>query len=192
MMAMKKHDTYRGELKLNEPMSKHTSWRVGGPADHFYTPADEADLANYIASLPGHEPVLWLGLGSNLLVRDGGIRGTVISLQGSLAEMRVLDSHRVVAGAGASCGKLARFCGKQNWVGAEFLAGIPGLLGGALAMNAGAYNGETWALVESVNTLDRRGVIHTRARGEFKTGYRSVVGPIIFPFRPQASIKRAA
>ena len=91
MMAMKKHDTYRGELKLNEPMSKHTSWRVGGPADRFYTPADEADLAEYVASLPGHEPLFWLGLGSNLLVRDGGIRGTVISLQGSLSEMRVLD-----------------------------------------------------------------------------------------------------
>ena len=178
MMAMKKHDTYRGELKLNEPMSKHTSWRVGGPADRFYTPADEADLANYVASLPGHEPLLWLGLGSNLLVRDGGIRGTVISLQGSLAEMRVLDGHRVVAGAGASCGKLARFCSKQNWVGAEFLAGIPGLLGGALAMNAGAYNGETWALVESVNTLDRRGVVHTRAVSEYTIAYRSVKGPL--------------
>ncbi len=178
MMAMKKHDTYRGELKLNEPMSKHTSWRVGGPADRFYTPADEADLANYVASLPSHEPLLWLGLGSNLLVRDGGIRGTVISLQGSLAEMRVLDGHRVVAGAGASCGKLARFCSKQNWVGAEFLAGIPGLLGGALAMNAGAYNGETWALVESVNTLDRRGVVHTRAVSEYTIAYRSVKGPL--------------
>ena len=97
MMAMKKHDTYRGELKLNEPMSKHTSWRVGGPADRFYTPADEADLANYVASLPSHEPLLWLGLGSNLLVRDGGIRGTVISLQGSLSEMRVLDGNRIQA-----------------------------------------------------------------------------------------------
>ena len=178
MMAMKKHDTYRGELKLNEPMSKHTSWRVGGPADRFYTPADEADLAEYVASLPGHEPLFGLGLGSNLLVRDGGIRGTVISLQGSLSEMRVLDGNRVVAGAGSSCGKLARYCGKQNLVGAEFLAGIPGLLGGALAMNAGAYNGETWALVESVNTLDRGGVMHTRAVSEFKTGYRTVIGPV--------------
>ena len=178
MMAAQKLDSFRGELLINEPMSKHTSWRVGGPADRFYTPADEQDLADFIASLPMSEPLFWLGLGSNLLVRDGGIRGTVISLQGSLAEMRVLDGNRVYAGAGVSCGKLARFCSKQNLVGAEFLTGIPGLLGGALAMNAGAYGGETWNLVESVNTLDRRGEIHPRAAREFSVGYRSVQGPI--------------
>lgn len=176
MMVMKSDESFRGELKHNEPMSKHTSWRVGGPADRFYTPADEQDLADFISTLDAREPVFWLGLGSNLLVRDGGIRGTAISLQGSLAEMRVVDANCVYAGAGASCGKLARFCGKQNLVGAEFLAGIPGLLGGALAMNAGAYNGETWALVKSVNTLDRRGILRTRNASEFQIGYRTVQG----------------
>ena len=178
MMTAQKFESLRGELLINEPMSKHTSWRVGGPADRFYTPADEQDLANFVATLPTNEPLFWLGLGSNLLVRDGGIRGTVISLQGSMAEMCVLDGNRVYAGAGASCGKLARFCGKQNLVGAEFLAGIPGLLGGALAMNAGAYGGETWALVESVNTLDRHGFVNTRVASEFVVGYRTVKGPV--------------
>lgn len=178
MMAAQKLYQPRGELLINEPMSKHTSWRIGGPADRFYTPVDEQDLAEFVASLPVNEPLLWLGLGSNLLVRDGGIRGTVISLQGHLSDMRVLDGDRVYAGAGASCGKLARFCSKQNLVGAEFLAGIPGLLGGALAMNAGAYGGEIWKLVESVNTLDRRGVVHTRGASEFTVGYRSVQGPV--------------
>jgi UDP-N-acetylmuramate dehydrogenase len=178
MMAMKKQDTYRGRLMINEPLSKHTTWRVGGVADRFYTPADEQDLADFISSMSADEPLFWLGLGSNLLIRDGGLRGTVISLQGSLAEMRVIDANHVYAGAGSSCGKLARFCGKQNLIGAEFLAGIPGLLGGALAMNAGAYGGETWSLVESVNTLDRHGVVHTRNASEFSIGYRTVQGPI--------------
>ena len=176
MMAMKKTDNLRGEVILNEPMSKHTSWRVGGPADRFYTPADEQDLANYIATMSVNEPLFWLGLGSNLLVRDGGIRGSVISLLGSLANMHGVDANRVVVGAGASCSKLARFCAKQNLIGAEFLAGIPGLLGGALAMNAGAYGAEIWSLVESVNTIDRQGLIHTRAASEFSVGYRTVKG----------------
>lgn len=167
----------RGELKLNEPMSKHTSWRVGGPAEHFYTPADERDLADYMANLPEDEPVFWLGLGSNLLVRDGGIRGTVIALQGSLADMQLLDGQRLKVGAGASCAKLARFCSRNNLVGGEFFAGIPGLLGGALAMNAGAFGGETWNHVESVNTLDRKGKLRTRQRAEFEVGYRSVKIP---------------
>jgi UDP-N-acetylmuramate dehydrogenase len=177
MMAAYNLYTPRGELKLNEPMNKHTSWRVGGPAEHFYTPADEKDLAEYLANLPENESVFWLGLGSNLLVRDGGIRGTVIALQGSLAEMQLLDAQRVKVGAGASCAKLARFCSRNNLVGGEFFAGIPGLLGGALAMNAGAFGGETWVLVESVNTLDRNGKLRTRQRQEFEVGYRSVKIP---------------
>lgn len=178
MMAALKTENFRGELLIDEPMSKHTTWRVGGPADRFYTPADEKDLANFIAGLPANEPLFWLGLGSNTLVRDGGIRGTVISLQGSLADMHVMEGNRVYAGAGASCSKLARFCCKQNLIGAEFLAGIPGLLGGALAMNAGAYGGETWALVELVNTVDRRGYVNVRSAKEFSVGYRTVHGPV--------------
>ena len=177
MMAAMKETNYRGEMKYNEPMAKHTSWRVGGKADKFFTPADLNDLAEYLASLPADEPVFWLGLGSNLLVRDGGIRGSVISQKGSLAEIKLLDEHRVEAGSSVSCAKLARFCSKHDLLGGEFFAGIPGLLGGALAMNAGAFGGETWRFVESVKTIDRQGNIHLHAAADFKVGYRSVEIP---------------
>jgi UDP-N-acetylmuramate dehydrogenase len=153
MMAAMSEQQWRGEMKLNEPMSKHTSWRIGGPADHYYTPADIDDLSNYLAALPEQEPVMWLGLGSNLLVRDGGVRGTVIALKGSLSEIKLLDDGRLEVGAGTSCAKLARYCSKNDLVGGEFFAGIPGLLGGALAMNAGAFGSETWDFVESVLTM---------------------------------------
>ena len=93
----------RGVMKLNEPMSKHTTWRIGGPADQFYTPADMDDLAQLLKSIAPIEQVFWLGLGSNLLVRDGGIRGTVIALKGSLSEIRLLDDCRLQVGAGATC-----------------------------------------------------------------------------------------
>lgn len=176
MMAALKDIGLRGVMKLNEPMSKHTSWRIGGPADQFYTPADLDDLAEFMKSLPENETVIWLGLGSNLLVRDGGIRGTVIALKGSLSEIRLMDDCRVQAGAGASSAKMARFCSRNNLLGGEFLAGIPGLLGGALAMNAGAFGGETWRCVESVMTLDRQGNLHRRTAKDYEIGYRTVIG----------------
>jgi UDP-N-acetylmuramate dehydrogenase len=177
MMAAHKHTGLRGEMKYNEPMAKHTSWRVGGPADKFYTPADLEDLACLLASLPPEEPVFWLGLGSNLLVRDGGIRGTVISQKGGLAELELLDAHRVKAGVGVSCAKLARFCSRNNLLGGEFFAGIPGLLGGALAMNAGAFGGETWRYVEAVTCIDRQGNLYNHGPDDYRIGYRSVQGP---------------
>ena len=177
MMAMMNDMSLRGELKLNEPMSRHTSWRVGGKADRFYTPADLEDLASFLSSLPEDENVFWLGLGSNLLVRDAGIRGTVIALKGSLSEITLAEGNRVEAGAGVSCAKLARFCSKNNLLGGEFFAGIPGLLGGALAMNAGAFGGETWSSVESVMTMDRFGNIFKRSPDKYQVGYRTVTGP---------------
>jgi len=177
MMAAKKLTGLRGEMKYNEPMAKHTSWRVGGPADKFYTPADMDDLAQLLASLPPDEPVFWLGLGSNLLVRDGGIRGTVIAQKGCLAELELLDANRVQAGSGVSCAKLARFCSRNHLLGGEFFAGIPGLLGGALAMNAGAFGGETWRYVESVRCIDRSGKLYTHGPEDYRIGYRSVQGP---------------
>ncbi|TNF37900.1 MAG: UDP-N-acetylmuramate dehydrogenase [Gammaproteobacteria bacterium] len=176
MMAALKATALRGHMKYNEPMAKHTTWRVGGVADKFYTPADIDDLAEMLAGLPADEPVFWLGLGSNLLVRDGGIRGTVIALKGSLAEMCLLDQNRVKAGAAVTCAKLARYCSKHNLVGGEFFAGIPGLLGGALAMNAGAFGGETWRYVESVTTMDRTGKTHIHIPSDYEIGYRSVKG----------------
>ena len=176
MMAALKDISLRGLMKLNEPMSKHTTWRIGGPADHFYTPADLDDLTDLLKSIPENESVFWLGLGSNLLVRDGGIRGTVIALKGSLSEIRTLNDCRVEVGAGATCAKLARFCSKNNLLGGEFFAGIPGLMGGALAMNAGAFGGETWPCVESVMTMDRHGNLHTRTSKDYEIGYRTVIG----------------
>ena len=166
----------RGVLKSNEPLSRHTSWRVGGLVDRFYQPADLDDLAMFLAQLDKDEPVYWLGLGSNLLVRDGGYRGTMICTSGVLNELHFVGDGRVVVEAGVACPKVARQCAKQGLSGAEFLSGIPGTLGGALAMNAGAFGGETWDIVEQVSTIDRKGQRHERLPGEFVVSYRHVEG----------------
>ena len=161
----------------NEPLRKHTSWRVGGPADLFYTPTTIAELQRILAELPAATPVHWLGLGSNLLVRDGGIRGAVIATGGLPRELERLDERRVRASAGLACMLLAKRCVRWQLGPAAFFAGIPGTVGGALAMNAGAFGGETWANVESVTTIDRSGELHERPRAEFEIDYRSVRGP---------------
>jgi len=166
----------RGELRQNEPLCDYTSWRVGGPAERLYLPADLDDLLCFLRTLPVDEPVFWLGLGSNLLVRDGGIRGTVVCTKNRLKGMRLLDGGRVYAEAGVPCALVARFCAEQGLGGAEFLAGIPGTFGGALAMNAGAFGGETWPLVDAVLTADRFGGVHRRAAEEYAVGYRTVQG----------------
>jgi len=177
MMAAESMPALRGDLKLNEPMSAHTSWRAGGPADRCYRPADLQDLKQFLMTLPADEPLYWVGLGSNLLVRDGGIRGTVILPFGGLDTLELREGDRVHAGAGVACAKVARFAVRAGLVGAEFLAGIPGTMGGALAMNAGAFGGETWPLVHSVQTLDRRGELHLRRPDSYQVRYRSVTGP---------------
>lgn len=173
MTAMREQ---RGELRRNEPLARYTSWRVGGPADRFYRPADEADLARFLAGLDRDEPLFWLGLGSNLLIGDAGIRGTVIHTQGCLNTITERPPSGVGVGAGASCAKVARFASRHGLVGAEFLAGIPGTMGGALAMNAGAWGGETWPLVQRVRTIDRHGHIREREPAAFRIGYREVQG----------------
>ncbi len=174
MMAMKDHFALRGELIKNEPMSRHTSWRVGGIADRYYRPADVHDLSEFLRIEETSDEIYWLGLGSNLLVRDGGIRGTVIALFGVLDEMRMDDQEQIMVQAGVSCAKFARFVAKQGFVGAEFFAGIPGTIGGALAMNAGAYGGETWSQIVEVETMDRYGQIHNRTAADFDISYRTV------------------
>jgi UDP-N-acetylmuramate dehydrogenase len=177
MMAAESMSVLRGDLKLNEPMSAHTSWRAGGPADRCYRPADLQDLQQFLTTLPADEPLYWVGLGSNLLVRDGGIRGTAILPFGGLDTLELLQGDQVRAGAGVACAKVARFAARAGLVGAEFLAGIPGTMGGALAMNAGAFGGETWLLVSSVQTLDRSGELHVRTPGSYQVSYRTVSGP---------------
>jgi UDP-N-acetylmuramate dehydrogenase len=161
----------------NEPMAKHTSWHVGGPADLFFRPRDVADLAGFMRQLPADVPLFWVGLGSNLLVRDGGIRGAVVSTHGALGALERLSATRIQAEAGVPCARIARQCVKWGMGPAEFFAGIPGTLGGALAMNAGAWGGETWRHVIEVDVLDRRGIRHTRPAADYDIGYRSVNGP---------------
>jgi UDP-N-acetylmuramate dehydrogenase len=158
-------------LHLREPMARHVSWRAGGPADRFYVPRDLSDLSAFLRSLPAAEPLLFVGLGSNLLVRDGGFRGTVVlTHQAKLApEMR---GGRVYAEAGVASPKVARFAALHHLAGAEFMAGIPGTVGGALAMNAGCYGAETWDIVARAVTIDRGGEVRERPRSEFEIGYR--------------------
>jgi len=164
----------RGKLLIDEPMSKHTSWRVGGKADHYYTPADLADLQLYLAGLAVDTPITWVGLGSNMLVRDGGIRGEVIAALNGLKDLRLCEDGTVYAESGVTSAKLAKFCQKLGLAGADFLAGIPGTVGGALTMNAGAFGSETWPHVERVTMINRRGELIDRMASEFRVAYRRV------------------
>jgi UDP-N-acetylmuramate dehydrogenase len=162
-----------GELRRNEPMARHTSWRAGGVADRAYVPADLEDMRLFVAALPPREPLYVVGLGSNLLVRDGGLRGTVVFSHRVLKAVRH-EGNAIHAEAGVPCPKLARFAAEHALAGAEFMAGIPGTVGGALAMNAGCFGGETWGIVESVTTLDRAGQLRQRTPANYDIGYRSV------------------
>ncbi|NOX42201.1 MAG: UDP-N-acetylmuramate dehydrogenase [Gammaproteobacteria bacterium] len=176
MMAARQ-SSFRGVMLKNELMARHTSWRVGGPADHFYKPAGMDDLVLFLQQLTKNEPVFWLGLGSNLLVRDGGIRGTVICTSGALNDLVFLQDQRIRAEAGVSCAKAARFCVQNGLAKAEFLAGIPGTMGGAVAMNAGAFGGETWQLIDEIETIDSTGLRRMRSPNDYQVKYREVTGP---------------
>lgn len=176
MMSAPSQPQLHGELRVDEPLKRYNSWRVGGVARQMYLPADIDDLAVFLHTLPADEPLLWLGLGSNLLIRDGGFSGTVILMQGRLNEL-LLEGDRMHADAGVACAKAARAAARAGLTGAAFLAGIPGTMGGALAMNAGAFGGETWEVVESVTTIDRQGELRRREPAEFDIAYRQVVRP---------------
>ncbi|MDP9140355.1 MAG: UDP-N-acetylmuramate dehydrogenase [Pseudomonadota bacterium] len=169
----------RGRVLRDEPMSRHTSWRVGGPADCFFEPADREDLIAFVRALPQAEPVLWLGLGSNMLVRDGGWRGTVISLHGALDALRLEDGtpHAIAAEAGVHCARLSKFAERGNWAGLGFMAGIPGTVGGALAMNAGAWGGVTWDQVIDAELIFRDGHVERVSNAQIRYGYRHVELP---------------
>lgn len=171
----------RGTLRHNESLARHTSWRVGGPATSYYRPADIDDLSVFLNQLPPAEPVFWLGLGSNLLVRDGGIQGTVIATGGMLNGLERLDAQTLRAEAGVSCAKVARHAARLGLSGGEFFAGIPGTVGGALAMNAGAFGAETWEHISRVETIDHRGQRRLRMPNEYRIAYRSVFGPLSKP-----------
>lgn len=178
MMAAARDLRVQGELRYNEPMSRHTSWRAGGAAEVFFKPASVDDLAMFLRELDTDTPIFWHGVGTNLLVRDGGLPGVVVSATKILRDLERIDNYLVQAGAGVPCTQLARQCIRWELGPSEFFAGIPGSVGGALAMNAGAHGGETWERVESVRTIDRSGEIHERAPGEYTVAYRSVKGPV--------------
>jgi len=168
---------FAARVLKDEPMARHTSWHVGGPADVFFTPRDVMDLAAFMRQLAPVVPMLWIGLGSNLLVRDGGIRGAVVSTHGALGALERLSATRIQAEAGVPCARIARQCVKWGLGPAEFFAGIPGTLGGALAMNAGAWGEVTWNHVVEVDVLDRHGTRHARQPADYDIGYRTVKGP---------------
>jgi UDP-N-acetylmuramate dehydrogenase len=169
-----KYKGLRGRLMRDAPLAKYTSWRAGGTADTLYVPADRDDLARFLAQTPAGEPLLAIGLGSNTLVRDGGVRGTVVVMHNPGATLAVADGL-IYADAGLACPKLARFAANHGCAEAEFLAGIPGTVGGALAMNAGCYGGETWNYVVRVEVLRRDGTFEIRTPADYVIGYRSVV-----------------
>ena len=168
----------RGQWQAAVAMARHVSWRAGGVARRAYTPADLDDLATMLAQLPTDEPVLFAGLGSNLLVRDGGFNGTVVFLHAALNALRMETlpglGEVIYAEAGVASPKVARFAANLG-CNAAFMAGIPGTVGGALAMNAGCYGSETWPFVVQVCTIDRRGQRHLRTPADFEIGYRHVM-----------------
>ena len=164
----------QGELRTQEPMSRHTSWKTGGNADYYYIASDINDLAKFISKLPTSTPITWIGFGSNLLVRDGGVPGVVVSVVGLLNELKKINETEIFIGAGVSCVKAAHFSAKHGLEGIEFLAGIPGTIGGALAMNAGAYGGEIWSYIKEVETINRKGKREIFEKDKFDINYRSV------------------
>ncbi len=163
----------RGALERGVSLARYTSWRAGGPADLLFRPADRDDLAAFLRQLPAGVPVHVLGLGSNTLVRDGGVRGAVVIMHDPGAALAVADGH-IYAEAGVASPKVARLAARLGCAGAEFLAGVPGTIGGALAMNAGCYGGETWNHVVRVEVLTRDGRFEIRTPADYAIGYRSV------------------
>jgi len=177
MMAARATTGVRGELRAHVPLKSLNSWRVGGLADRLFRPADVDDLALFLSQTEADEPLTWLGLGTNLLVRDAGVRGTVIATHTALNDIARVDASRVRAQAGVPCAKIARMTADWGLTGAEFMVGIPGTLGGALAMNAGAFGGQTWDVVMAVDTIDRIGEIRRCLPAEFTVDYRHVAPP---------------
>lgn len=167
----------RGKLLRNEPLAKYTAWRTGGTAEYVYLPADVSDLSHFLRTITPDVPLTWLGLGSNTLIRDGGVDGIVLVTQGVLSQMAHVSPHEVRAEAGVASAQLARFTARSGKTGLEFLAGIPGTVGGALAMNAGCFGGETWGYVTRVETMNRQGDINIRTLDDFEIAYRHVIRP---------------
>jgi UDP-N-acetylmuramate dehydrogenase len=183
----------RGTLRCDVDMRRHTSWRAGGRVERMYQPADLADLAEFLRALPVDEPLLAVGLGSNLLVRDGGLRGTILLLHGALGELHIeakgtvspqgggrgckateVATTTLYAQAGVPGAKLARFAALHDLSGAEFFVGIPGTVGGMLTMNAGCYGTEIWDVTTRVQVMTRNGEVLERTAQDYDIAYRHV------------------
>ena len=168
---------YQNNIKQFEPMGRHSSWRCGGFADFFFQPQRVEELSAFLREKSDSVEIVWLGLGSNLLVRDGGFRGCVMSTTKALREMIWEDGNKsLYVQSGVSCAKVAREAAAKNRKGLEFLIGIPGTIGGALRMNAGALGSEIWDFVEEVETIDSLGNIKMQKKPEFRPCYRDVRG----------------
>jgi UDP-N-acetylmuramate dehydrogenase len=170
-------ENIRGQLRKNVNLTDYSSWRTGGCADYLYIPHDLPDLIEFLQSLTCDIPVTWLGLGSNTLIRDSGVEGVVIITQGALQGLSV-TGNIIRAEAGVACAQLARFSARLGLTGLEFLAGIPGTVGGALKMNAGCFGGETWHNIQAVEMINRTGQITTRTKKDFTVSYRHVASAI--------------
>jgi UDP-N-acetylmuramate dehydrogenase len=167
----------RGRLEANAPLADLTWFRAGGPAEVLFTPADEADLAEFLKNTPQDIPVHVIGVGSNLLVRDGGVAGVVIRLGRAFAEVSEEPGHRVRAGTAALDVRVARFAHEKSIDALTFLRGIPGTIGGALRMNAGAYGGETKDILIEARAVDRSGNIHVLTNADMNYSYRHCGAP---------------
>jgi UDP-N-acetylmuramate dehydrogenase len=165
---------FQGRVRFDEPMAAHTSWHAGGAAQVYFSPHDVDELAAFLRALPPPVPIYWVGLGTNLLVRDGGIAGVVVATAGAFTRIERRAQTRVYCEASVPCARIARCCANWGLAEAEFFNGIPGSFGGALAMNAGAFGDETWRHVRSVQTIDRAGQRRERPASDYRVGYRSV------------------
>jgi UDP-N-acetylmuramate dehydrogenase len=172
----------RGRLAANRPLADITWFRVGGPAQVLFTPADAADLAYFLASVPADLPVTVIGLGSNLLVRDGGVPGVTIRLGRGFAQITVEPGHRIRAGAAVPDARLARAAAEAGIAGLAFYRGIPGAIGGALRMNAGAHGRETSEVLVEARAVERGGGMHRLPLAEMGLGYRHSGVPASFVF----------
>ena len=195
LQSAKDEGLLQGQLKLNEPLSRYTTWRIGGEAECFYQPEDEKDLQNILRLIPEETEIYWIGLGSNLLVRDGGVKGVIVYTKGVLNQLDINCTETeekaqcyISAQAGVACAIFARKAANESINGAEFLSGIPGTMGGALAMNAGAFGGETWEHVIKVKMINRKGELIERTPDDFDVRYRSV--SLKAPFLKERFLKK--
>ena len=172
MMLRCDTENLKGTLHFGYSLKRLNTWRVGGAADCFFKVDDVAALGYFLKYCVADYPVFYLGLGSNVLVRDGGIKGIVISLGNGFNWIKQCGEDIICAGASTSCAQLARFYVNNGLPGVEFMVGIPGTLGGALRMNAGAFGSEIWDYAIAIETLDRRGAKKKRVRSEIDVGYR--------------------